>query len=850
VVNITEINLLGPFEAKDSDGKTVDFSHRKVRALLAYLVVERSRPHARERLASLLWSRTGDERARHNLRQALSRIRAQCPGLIDTAGHAVALDSTACGIDVIAFAQLSRSADADDLERALDLYRGDLLADYHSNESEFQDWLQVARARLRKEASAIAARLATLRSEAGLTEQAIAVFERLLWIDPAHEAAHRELMALHAQAGRRSEALRQYQDCVAALARELDAEPGAETRRMLSKIHDGGVAPAHDVQTKDAGATGERDPATQPLPRRLAAILYADVVSYSHLTGEDEDATHRTLRRYLDLVGAQVSEHRGRVAHYAGDAVLASFDAVHDALACALAIQRELGDSNAALDENRRVLFRIGVNSGDVIEDRGDIYGDGVNVAARLEALARPGCICISDAVRVAVGNRVPAEYHFIGEQQVKNIAEPVRAYHVTGHGDRDPAVNTPAPLGSITAIAPPGKPSLVIKPFENLSADASQDYFAEGLTKDISIALVKIPGLFLSTDETPEPSLSRRKSVAELGRAFGVSHVLTGGVRRHGERVRVNAELTETASARCLWAERFDRDLHDMFLIQDEIAEEIVTAMDVKLIQGEGARFMRKALTEPAALEASYRGWYALYHGQGLQDVREAQRLFEDVIRLAPDSPLGYSSAALAYWAEAGFGRVVLDSPAMEHAAELAAKALELGDTTGYAHLVMALVHLANREYDDAVAQATAGVAARPNCNGAYAIKSSVLNYLGQPREAIELARYAVRLTPVYPAEFPAILASAYHDSGLFDEAVAAAEASLQLKQEDVDPLLILAAAHVAQGRLDDAREAAARVRRIEPEFDLDAFATTQPYRNPQDLERLIGRLREAGLG
>ena len=843
MVNIAEFNLLGPFEAKDSDGGVVEFSHRKVRALLSYLAVERSRPHTRERLASLLWSRTGDERARHNLRQALSRIRSHCSTLVRTTGDTVSLDPAVCRVDVIDFVRLAQSNDADDLDRALGLYRGDLLADYTANETEFQDWLQLARARLRKQAGSVAARLAALHHEAGRTDDAIAVLERLLWIDPADESAHRELMKLYAAGGRRSEALRQYQDCVAALARELDAEPGAETNRLQAEIRAGGRVSGDDAESF---AKIERE----PLPRRLAAIMYADVASYSHLTGEDEDATHRTLRRYLDRIAARVDEHRGRVAHYAGDAVLARFDAVHDALGCALAVQRELGESNAELEESRQVRFRIGINSGDVIEDRGDIYGDGVNVAARLEALARPGGICISDAVRVAVGNRVAAEYHFIGEQQVKNIAEPVRAYHVAAPGEPEQAGRAPAVAGACTALAPPGKPSLVVKPFENLSADADQDYFAEGLTKDIAIALTKIPGLFLTTDETPESNLSRRLSVTELAREFGVNYVLTGGVRRHGQRVRVNAELTEAESARRVWADRFDRDLHDLFSIQDEITEEIVTAMDVKLIQGEDARFMRRALTDPAALDASYRGWYALYHGHGVQDVREAQRLFEEVIRLAPQSPLGYSSAALAYWAEAGFGRVVQVSSTMEHSADYAARALELGDTTGYAHLVMALVHLARREYDAAMTQATEGVAARPNCNGAYAIKSSVLNYLGRPREAIELARYAVRLTPVYPAEFPAILAAAYHDSGRFEEAAAAAEASLQLRQEDVDPLLILTASRVAQGRLDDAREVAAQVRRIEPDFDLAAFGTTQPYRNEQDLERLLDRLRDAGLG
>ena len=583
----------------------------------------------------------------------------------------------------------------------------------------------------------------------------------------------------------------------------------------------------------------------QSSEHKLTAILYADVASYSHMSRQDEDATHRTLRRYLDLIAARVTEHGGSVVHYAGDAVLARFTAAVDALSCAVIIQRELATMNSELDASRQVRFRIGVNSGDVIEDRGDIYGDGVNLAARLEALAEPGGICISDAVRVAVGNRVEAEIQFIGEQRVRNIADPVRAYRVGAPGSGTPVTGR----GSRQSLPVPGKPSLVIKPFTNMSDDPEQAYFAEGLTKEISISLVKIPGIFLAMDESPAAQISRPMSVTELGREFGVRFVLTGGVRRQGDRVRVNAELIESESGHCLWAERFDRKLQDLFSIQDEITEEIVTAMDVKLMRGEAARFLRKALTNPTALDLAYRGWHALYNGGGLQHVREAQHLFEEVIRLEPDSPIGYASAAMAYWSEAGFGRVIVDSPIMDRTAELAGMALERGDTTGFANMALALVHLAKHEYEQAMEQATEGVTARPICNGAYAIKSSILNYLGRPREAIELAQYAVRLTPVYPAEFPAILAAAYHDSGRLDDAIAAANASLQMREDDIDPLLILAAAKAAQGDLDQAREAADRVRAIDPGFSLENYAATQPYRNPQDLERLLGRLREAGL-
>ena len=846
--NLT-FHLLGPFEARAGDGEVIDFSHRKCRALLAYLSVKRKRPQSREPLATLLWARTGDERARHNLRQALSKIRALCPGLLETHGDRVSLDPGACSIDLVTFEELAQADQVADLQSALDSYHGDLLEGYSSTEPEFQDWLQVERGRLRKLACEVAGRLASLLVSEERGPQAFDVLNRLLQIDPANETAHRELMKLLARSGRRSEALRQYQECALALRRELDAEPGAQTRQLLAELRQDRPVPAGDASEPARSTAAADDDGDQPLPRRLAAILYADVARYSHMTGVDEDATHRTLRRYFDLIAARVADHSGRVAHYAGDAVLAQFDAAVDALSCAVVVQRELGEINRELEPSRQVRFRVGVNSGDVIEDRGDIFGDGVNVAARLEALAEPGGICISDAVRVAVGNRVPVDYLFIGEQKVRNIAEPVRAYRVGPGESRATGIAAATRNQSGPELALPGKPSLVVKPFANMSADPGQDYFAEGLTKDISIALVKIPGIFLAMDESPAAQLSRQMSVTELGHKFGVRYVLTGGVRRHDDRVRVNAELIEADSGQCLWAERYDRNLHDLFSIQDEITEEIVTAMDVKLMRGEAARFLRKALTNPAALDLAYRGWYALYNGGSLQHVRDAQHYFEEVIRLEPGSPVGYASAAMAYWSEAGFGRVVTDSPAMDRAAELAEQALELGDTTGFANLALALVHLARHEYEQAMAQATEGVTARPSCNGAYAIKSSVLNYLGRSREAIEFAQYAVRLTPVYPAEFPAILATAYHDSDRHADAIAAARASLQLRADDIDPLLILAASNVAQGNLDQAREAADRVRDLDPAFNLSDFAATQPYRDQNDLERLLDRLREAGL-
>jgi adenylate cyclase len=689
---IPQIQLLGPFKINDSEGRSIDFGYRKVQALLAYLAVERGRAQPREHLASLLWARTGDERARHNLRQALTKLRLLCPDLIETPGDTVALSPKVCSIDLIRFEEGGRAQQTGALLQALTLYRGDLLEGFTSSEADYQDWLEMTRGHLRKLACDIAERLIGLLRTEHRKQEAVDVLHRLLDLDRANETAHRTLIELLARSGRRSDALRQFQTCVSALEQELGVPPSPETRRLVDLIRQGGPLPS------------EGDAA--PMPNGVV-----------------------------------------------------------------------LGASHPIPSQQAMAIRNPGTDDG---SDAGSETKSGAQKSAVLEL---------------------------------------------------------------------PDKPSLIIKPFLNISADAAQDYFAEGLTKDINIALTKIPGLFLAADETPQARVAQAMTPSELGRQAGVRYVLTGGVRRQGDRVRVSAELIDAASGQCLWGERFDRELHDLFTIQDEITEEIVTAMDVKLVQGEAARYMRKALTDPAALEASYRGWYALYHGSGRADVLEAQRLFERVIELQPEVALGYASAALAYWAEAGFGRVVVRSQAMQHATELARKAIELGDTTGYAHLVMAVEHLARHEYDQAMVQATEGVAARPNCNGAYAIKSSVLNFLGRPREAIEFARYAVRLTPLYPAEFPAVLAASLHDSGRYEEAIAAAEASLKLRNDDIDPMLFKTAANVALGNLGEARETAARVKAIDPAFHLAEFAETQPYRNPQHLARLLDRLRQAGL-
>jgi adenylate cyclase len=585
--------------------------------------------------------------------------------------------------------------------------------------------------------------------------------------------------------------------------------------------------------------------------RRLAAILITDVVGYSRLMGNDEAGTLAALKVHrAEAFDPMVAAHNGRIVKLMGDGTLVEFSSVVEAVQCAVEFQGQMAERNAGVSQDRRFEFRIGINLGDVILEGDDIYGDGVNVAARLETLAEPGGICISGTVHDAIGNKLAVGFEFIGEQTVKNIVTPVRAYQVSGRSE-----NSGAPAaGRNAASAPqrPGKPMLAVKPFDNVGADAKQDEFADGITNGIIVALTRLPKLTIVEDGSPSMHKSREMTVQELGRQFDVRYVLKGSLRKLGDRVRVTAELVEVPTGRYLWAEHFDRDFGDLavlFDVQDEITQEIITALDVKLLSGEAARIVRSALRNPAALDSYFNGELLLWNSTTSLELREAQRLFEETIRLEPMSSVGYAAAALAYWAEAlsGQGDVVLRS--LDHAIERAQEAIGLGDVTGYPHLVLAQVHLSRREYDEADAEADRAVSARPSCPTAYSLKASVLNYLGRSSEAIEHAQFALRLTPVHPPDYPAILASAFYGSERHEEAIAAARTAIELDQRNVDPYLILAASSVALGHSEEARRAARNVLKLQPDFSLAEFAESQPYKDQKRLDRLMDQLNVAGL-
>jgi len=581
---------------------------------------------------------------------------------------------------------------------------------------------------------------------------------------------------------------------------------------------------------------------------KLAAILSADAVGYSRLMTEDEVATIRTLAACRDKINTHVHGNRGRVVDFVGDNMLAEFSSALDAVDCAVKIQETLEQFNTKLDQNRRMQFRIGIDLGEVLIDKDVIYGDGVNIASRLEGLAEPGGICISEFVYSQVHSKLNIGFVDVGTKKLKNFSTPVKVYKVIEQKTKAPTLVTGAVPDQEISLPLPNKPSLAVLPFANLSADSKQDYFSDGLTMDIMTALVRISGLFLISEISMFSYKSKAPSIRELGGQLGVSHVLDGGVRKEGDRIRITARLLETTTGRQVWAERYDRKIDDIFAVQDEITERIVEAMDIKLVTGEMAHTIRKVLRNPDALEYYYRGWEALF-GSTKNDIEEAQQMFEETTRLEPESSFGYALAAWAHWWSVDQGLSEDIAHSLERAIELARKAEDLEDFTGLSNLVMAQIHLYKHEHDKALEAAQKAVLARPSCDLSYVAKANILTYLGRPTEAIDLAKFAIRLAPVYPPFFQKTLAAAFYGNGQYEEAITSAKEVLKSDEGNLDAFLILAGANAALDQQEEASKAATEIKRIKPDFLLKKYAETQPYSDPKILKQVTSMLQRAGV-
>ncbi len=624
--------------------------------------------------------------------------------------------------------------------------------------------------------------------------------------------------------------------------------------------------------------------AIKPLEHKLTAILYADVAGYSRLTGEDEEGTHRRLSASLDAITASIKEHNGKVMHFAGDAVLADFATVSDAVICAVTIQRDLGARNRDLPEDRKVHFRMGVNLGEVIVDRGEIYGDGVNIAARLESLAEPGGICVSDFVHGALGNKLPLDYEFMGEQRVKNIAEPVKAYRARLKSDavlptpgvlprirrrrqrliiastavvvlaiggrviawlaRSPAISEPVSQDS-AALPMPSKFSIAVLPFNNMSDDSEQEYFADGMTEDLITDLSKVSGLFVIARTSSFAYKGRVFDVREVARELRVRYVLEGSVRKAGDRIRINAQLIDATTGGHVWAERYDRRLIDIFDLQDEVIMHIVTALAVRLTQQESARVTHRSTNDVAAYDHFLRG-LALVRTIGYE---EARAEYQQAIDTDPGFARAYGALSVTYTLGIQYGWSTDPQSDKERALALAKKAIAIDDNVPQVHFALGLAYFINRDHGQAVNAARRAIELDPGYADAFGLLAWIHSHAGDPQEALRLLEKSKRLNPYPNAGTLGVLGLAHFLTGDLERAIEVYEAARDANPEILGNQIYLTAVLSRSGRQDDAEWQATEALMLNPDFSVERWTRTQAYKDPAELDRLREDLLRAGL-
>ena len=587
--------------------------------------------------------------------------------------------------------------------------------------------------------------------------------------------------------------------------------------------------------------------AKEGFKRKLAAIFSADVKGYSRLMGENEEATVRTLTAYRDILSTLIQQHNGNVVDSTGDNLLAEFSSVVDAVNCAVAIQKQIRARNEPLPANRRMQFRIGINLGDVVEEEGRIYGDGVNIAARIEALADAGGICISRNVFEQVKNKLKLGYEYLGEHSVKNIAEPVRVYRILMES------NIPAPeKGDDLKVSE--KPSIAVLPFDNISGDPEQEYFSDGITEEIITALSKVPKMFVIARNSTFTYKGKPVKVQQVGEELGVQYVLEGSVRKAGNRVRITAQLVETEAGHHLWAERYDRDLKDIFALQDEITFKILTALQVKLTEGERARVWA---TRTENLDAFLK-YLQARQSAGLitkQGNVSARQLAQEAINLDENYSDPYVLIAWSHWFDARFGWSESRSESFKQAYLNSQKALALDDSSPDVHVLLGSLHLYEKKHEQAIAEGQKALVLGPNDAEIHAMMAHILRYAGRFEEAIALIHKALRLQPNPASWYLGELAMCYYYVGRHEEAVRLAKQFHSLADSRGEKFIsywyhaILAMNYIRLGRNQEARKAAAEVRRLFPEYSLEWDRQFSIYKDPAHLERQHEDLRKAGL-
>ena len=599
---------------------------------------------------------------------------------------------------------------------------------------------------------------------------------------------------------------------------------------------------------------------TQEVKRKLAAILSADVKGYGRLMGEDEEWTLRTLNAYKEVMRSLIQQHRGRVVDATGDNLMAEFASVVDAVQCGVEIQQVLRAKNALLPENRRMQFRIGINLGDVIEERDSIYGDGVNIAARLEGLAEAGGICISGSAYEQIENKLPLRYDYLGEHQVKNIAKPVRVYRAQieaeavpsqVRGEKRPERKrlSRAVLAGM-AFPLPDKPSIAVLSFVNMSADPEQEYFSDGITEDIITNLSKVSGLLVISRNSSFLYKGKQVKIQEVAKDLGVRYVLEGSVRRAGGRVRITAQLIDGKTAQHVWADKYDREMKDIFSVQDEVTRKVVSELAVALTATESDRLIRKHTENFEAYDMYLRAkreHYVHRKENTLKGIEMCQR----VIDLDPNFAGGYQLQSFLLSRGVRFGWFPQED--LKKAFELAQKAISVDDKFPASHMALASVYLMQGKHDDALAAANRAANIQPGDSDTIVWLGYYLHWVGRGVEAIEAVKKARELNPMYLyGGYPVYLdfmSQTCFTAGLYEEAISNMKKAIELFGSSVsrDPFLI--ASYSMLGRTEEAKESAQQWLKADPTFSLSSWNYGRMYKRSEDSERLYEALRKAGL-
>jgi adenylate cyclase len=573
--------------------------------------------------------------------------------------------------------------------------------------------------------------------------------------------------------------------------------------------------------------------------RRLAAILVADVAGYSRLMGSDDEGTLAGLKAGRELIDLKSKEHRGRIVNTPGDSALVEFASAVDATRCAMEIQKEMAERNAVIPEDRRIEFRIGINVGDVIvDDRGDIYGDGVNIAARVESLARPGTLCLSDEAYRQIRGKLPIDVSDIGEHQLKNIAQPVRVYSVW--------------LDDAPPLALPDKPSIAVLPFENLSGDSKQEYFADGVSEDIITELSRFSDLFVIARNSSFKYKGKAVDVRQVGRELGVRYALEGSIRRGGDRVRISAQLVDSRTGAHRWAERYDRELKDVFAIQDEVARTIAAILAAHVNKAEAERTLLKPPATWQAYDHYMRAaaaWASFQSSWRLDQLLETRRHLADSLKIDLKYARAYSLLASTHrvaWLNP-VNEEYLSPAALDQAITLARTAIELDPNLPEAYAELAYNIIRKSDFDGAMVAAERAIALNPNFVD-YRL-AQVFYSVGQPAKAIEIAKAQMRLDPFHPHFAPLIAGIAYY---LLKEYQAAQrwlrEATGRAPNHQYGHAF-LAAAYAQLGRVEDARSEAAEVLRVNPQYTIGTQKQVSILKRFEDSSHLVDGLRKAGL-